>query len=286
MATAVLRKEEGFGLVLAIAAHAGLVAWLVLRPPMPEPLPVPETMTVTLSDEASLTSTAPEPAAQPSPDTAPEIGEAPPPPPEPVVRVEPEPVRKVEPEPVRKVEPKLVPKATPRPVPKATPRPATSQRASPAPRQSAAPSRPQQPPPKRAGGSRLGDDFLKGVPNAAATGTSSVVPASQIGASVRSSLAAAISRELKPRWAAPQGPEAEKLVTILAWELNDDGSLAGAPRVIRQEGITEVNRPQAQRHAEQAIRAVRLAAPFDLPPQYYNAWKRITAFRFDRRLSQ
>ena len=37
---------------------------------------------------------------------------------------------------------------------------------------------------------------------------------------------------------------------------------------------------------EQAIRAVELAAPFNLPPEYYNAWKRVSSFRFDRKLSQ
>lgn len=268
MTTAVLRKEEGFGLILAIAAHAALVAWLVLRPPMPEPLPLPDTMTVTLSDDVGLTATSPEPAAQPSPDSAPEIGEAPPP--EPVVRVEPEPVRRVD----------------PRPAPKATPKPATPQRANPPPRQTVVTPRTQQPTPKRTGGSNLGDDFLKGVPNAPATGTSSLVPASQIGVSVRSSLASAISRELKPHWAAPQGAESDLLVTIVAFELNSDGSLAGSPRVVRQEGITDANRAQAGRHAEQAIRAVRRAAPFDLPPQYYNAWRRVPSSRFDRRLSQ
>jgi hypothetical protein len=55
---------------------------------------------------------------------------------------------------------------------------------------------------------------------------------------------------------------------------------------VGQQGITDANRPQAQRHAEQAIRAVELAAPFDLPAKYYSAWKRVASFRFDRRLSQ
>ncbi|KAJ8135338.1 hypothetical protein OY671_011449, partial [Metschnikowia pulcherrima] len=32
-----------------------------------------------------------------------------------------------------------------------------------------------------------------------------------------------------------------------------------------------------------AIRAVQLAAPFNLPAQYYNGWKRIAQFRFDRK---
>jgi hypothetical protein len=54
--------------------------------------------------------------------------------------------------------------------------------------------------------------------------------------------------------------------------------------VVRQEGITDSNRPQAARHAEQAIRAVQLAAPFDLPPEFYDKWKRIRAWRFDRKL--
>jgi hypothetical protein len=103
---------------------------------------------------------------------------------------------------------------------------------------------------------------------------------------VRSSLAGAISRQLKPKWAAPQGVDADKLVTILSWSLNRDGTLAGRPTVVRQDGITDSNRPQAERHAEQAIRAVQLAAPFDLPEEYYDAWKRVASFRFDRKLSQ
>ena len=95
-----------------------------------------------------------------------------------------------------------------------------------------------------------------------------------------------MSRELKPHWAAPQGAEAELLVSVLTFDLASDGSLAAPPRLVRQEGITDANRSQAARHAEQAIRAVRLAAPFDLPTQHYDAWKRVAAFRFDKRLSQ
>jgi hypothetical protein len=99
-------------------------------------------------------------------------------------------------------------------------------------------------------------------------------------------LLGAISRSIKPRWVAPQGAEAEKLVTFVTWSLNRDGTLSGAPRVVRQDGITDANRPQAARHAEQAVRAIQLAAPFELPSEYYDAWKRIVEFRFDKRLSQ
>ncbi len=256
MATATLRQEEALGLGLAVAAHVGLFAWLALAPPRPAPLPLPDTMTVTLSEEAALQSTSPEPAAAlAAPDSAPELGQAAP---QPVVRVTPQPLPK----------PGPAPRATPQPKLTAPPRAAATPAARPA------------------GASRIGSDFLKGASGAASSGTARNPPAATIGPAVRSALAGAISRQLKPKWAAPQGVDAEKLVTILSWSLNQDGSLAGLPRVIRQDGITDANRTQAARHGEQAIRAVQLAAPFNLPAEYYDAWKRVAEFRFDRKLSQ
>ena len=83
---------------------------------------------------------------------------------------------------------------------------------------------------------------------------------------------------------APQGVDAEQLVTVLSFELNPDGSLKGRPRVVSQSGVTDSNRPQQQLHAERAIRAVQLAAPFDLPDEFYDKWKRVSQLRFDRRL--
>ena len=77
-----------------------------------------------------------------------------------------------------------------------------------------------------------------------------------------------------------------ELVTILAFRLDEDGKLIGQPRVMSQSGVTDSNRPQVSLHAERAIRAVQLAAPFDLPPEYYNAWKNVSGARFDRNLSR
>lgn len=258
------------------------------------------------------------PAAEPAPP-------APAPEPQPVERVQPAPQPRPEPRPqprpepprpVAKPAPKPVPRATPRPTPpkpvaKPAPKPAPKAAAKPTPKQQPAKQQPAKPatsrtssidrivnksgssaptkaatPPKKAGGSRIGDDFLEGVPSGQAATRSNSQPAAAIGPAVKSSLASAISRQLKPRWQAPQGPEAEDLVTILAFNLNKDGTLAGSPRVVRQLGITDVNRAQADRHAEQAVRAVQLAAPFNLPEEYYDAWKRVSEFRFDRRLSQ
>ncbi len=283
MAETMLRSEERIGLALAVIAHAGLVALLVLRPPSTPFIPPPERITVTLSENAGLISTSPEPQADAAPDVAPEFGEAPPPEPEPLPLPSPEPLppkptpprpTPLKPAPKLKVEPRVTPSPAPRPSPRAVQAPAPK------------PAAKTPPSPERTGGSRIGSDFLKGVAGASSTGTSRNPPAAAIGPAVQSALSGAISRQLKPRWAAPQGADAEKLVTILSWNLNRDGTLSGVPRVLRQEGITEANRPQAARHAEQAIRAVQLAAPFDLPAEYYDAWKRVASFRFDKRLSQ
>jgi hypothetical protein len=42
--------------------------------------------------------------------------------------------------------------------------------------------------------------------------------------------------------------ETDQLVTILAFDLNPDGTLAGPVTVVRQEGVTASNRPQAGLH--------------------------------------
>lgn len=80
MATRSLSREESLGLALALVGHAALVAWLVWQR-APAPLPMPERMSVTISDQTGPVSAAP--VVQPeeaAPDTAPVLGEAPPPP--------------------------------------------------------------------------------------------------------------------------------------------------------------------------------------------------------------
>jgi periplasmic protein TonB len=75
----------------------------------------------------------------------------------------------------------------------------------------------------------------------------------------------------------------EKLVTIVRFRLNRDGSLIGTPVLVSQTGVTPTNEAQKARHLEQAIRAIRLAAPFELPDQFYDQWKVVNS-QFDRRL--
>ena len=90
-------------------------------------------------------------------------------------------------------------------------------------------------------------------------------------------------RQLKPHWSAPQGVDAEKLVTQVRFSLGRNGALVGEPQVVSQSGQTPANAAQVRLHAERAIRAVQLAAPFNLPEEFYDKWKRAT-WRFDRRL--
>ena len=255
-----LSREERIGLGIAAAAHVALVAALVWQVRgQPATLPVPERITVSLATEVAPTSTAPRPA--PAAQAA------------------------VAPEPIPTVQVKDVPKpaiqALHQPAPKATPLPRPS--AAPAPAKPIPPKLAPQKPAKPAAGSRLGEDFLAGV-SAGDRTKAAGTPAAAFGPAEQASLSQAINRQLKPKWNAPQGADAELLVTVLAWDLNPDGSLAGQPRVVSQSGITDSNRPQAKLHAERAIRAVELAAPFNLPPQFYDKWKRISAWRFDRKL--
>lgn len=319
MALGTLRREEQVGLVLAVTLHGMLLAAFLLRPAMAPP-PVQQRISVTLSQDAGLVAAAPthEDAAA---DIAPSLGAPTPPavsaaaapapaaspPPAkvmmpPVARPvsAPKPVALTQPKP-QAVQPPLPEVAKPQPHKPASPRhpvaAAEATRASAAPAAKAA-SKPvpsvkdwtlgtpaasdRQP----AGGSRIGNDFLKGVSGGKPSGKAQQQGAAVMGPEAKSALSGAIAHQLKPHWMAPQGADADQLVTFLSWDLNRDGSLAGPPHVVRQEGITDSNRPQAARHAEQAIRAVTLAAPFKLPAEYYDLWKHVVSSRFDRTLSQ
>ncbi|WP_379545750.1 energy transducer TonB [Qipengyuania sp. DSG2-2] len=277
-----LRGDEAGALIGAGVLHAALIAVLLLQPEERTPPPEPERVVVNLAEEVGMTSTAPNPVPVSRAAQAPTLADRPAPP---VPTALPELTRPTTPT----VQTPSPPRAQPRPRPARTeaprPRPTRASRPAPAPTRAAAPRpRPTQAP-ARTGGSRIGSDFLPGA-GTSTTSTETRTPARTFGASERSALVSAINRQLKPHWQGkvPQGLDAEQLVTVLTWELNSDGSLRGRPRVVRQLGITDANRAQAGRHAEVAIRAVQLAAPFNLPDEFYDQWKRISDWRFDRRL--
>jgi len=241
--------EERIGLLVALILHLLVVAAFVLQPVRREVLNIPERMTVSLVDEVGLNSAAPNPVDEARAALAPELGEETPAATQPV-----------------------------QPRPQATP--TRNNQAITAPRRE---NRQPDTTSQTARAGQIGENFLEGA-GSSRTSDDTRIPASEIGASAQASLLQAISRQIKPHWNAPSGVDAELLVTVLAFELNEDGSLKGRPRVVSQSGQNASNRPQLGLHAERAIRAVQLAAPFDLPPEYYEGWKRIKAWRFDRRL--
>ncbi|MGX7926589.1 energy transducer TonB [Tsuneonella sp. HG094] len=268
MVFADLRREERIGLGIAVVLHLALAAAFLVQSSKRVAVSPAEKMTVNLATDVGLEATAPEPVAESAAAIAPTLAPEPAPP-----------------------QPTVQPLPEQRPIPRATvtppkPRPLTrpTQASTEPRRRPDTPSTRARSTPKPAGGSRIGSDFLPGAGDSTTT-RETRVPASQIGASAKANLFQAIAREVRPKWQPPSGPEVEQLVTKLRFRLNADGSLAGRPEIVRQTGITDTNKPQAGRHGEQAIRAVQLAAPFDLPEEYYEAWKVVTV-DFDWKLSQ
>lgn len=256
--TAKLTSEEGFGIGVAVVLHlalAGALVWHATREP-PELAP-PERIEVSLATDISLESTAPDPSADPAAASA-----------------QPEPVEIAEAQP--DVAPAPVERAVERPV--TTPPRRTTERTTPTPQ----PTRTTAPPPERSPRDLSREMDLGGISqNDGEEGSPGERPSARQQASIDSE----IVRQLKPHWNPPSGTEVEQLVTVVRFRLNRDGSLRGNPEVLRTNGVTASNRNQVNRHQEQAVRAVRLAAPFNLPERFYSGWSVVTS-NFDNRLAQ
>jgi len=282
MAERALQQEERIGLAVAVLLHGALVAVLLQQAMRQEVLSFPERMDVSLVGEVGLESAAREPVPESRQSIAPTLGEEAPP----LAESAPSP-----PQPDRvQVAPPPQPQPRPQPRPSAAPQPRSSPSPNPRPSSSPAPRASSTPAPRatpttaaRTGGSRIGDDFLSGQGSSSRTDETRA-PAAVFGASDRAALSSAITRQIRPHWNAPSGADAEKLVSVVSWDLNRDGTLKGRPRCrVEQSSITDSNQPQASLHCERAIRAVQLAAPFDLPDQFYDRWKALE-WQFDRRL--
>lgn len=265
--SATFRKEDRAGLVVAVVLHVAVVAVLLLQPVRDELAPMPDRMTVSLATEVSLESTAPNPIPESRAAIAPTLGE------EVAPDSETQPDEATEPDtPTPSADrnaaaPQPEQATAPRPTQRTPPRPA----ATPSPR------------PTSSGGGRIGDDFLRGQGSSIRTDDAGA-PAATFGRIERAALTSAITRQLRRHWSAPQGVDAEKLVSVVSWKLNRDGSLKGRPSCqTRSSTITASNRPQASLHCERAIRAVQLAAPFNLPEPFYSRWDDLE-WQFDRRL--
>ena len=263
-----LRREERIGLGVAAALHIVLVLAFLVQPKTRDDIAPTQRMTVNLASEVGMEATAPEPVLESRAAIAPTLSDTPVPAPQPAEAA-------IQPQPQPVPQPRLE-----RPVVATETTPADT-------RQRRRPDKALATPPKpasKSGGSRVGDNFLAGMGDSART-SETRAPAAALGASAKASLLQGIVREIKPHWQPPSGPDVDQLVSKVRFRLNRDGSLAGRPQLVGQRGENATNSTQAGRHGEQAIRAIILAAPFDLPDQYYDAWKTVT-LDFDWKLSQ
>lgn len=263
-----LKREERIGLGIAAGLHVALVLAFLVQPKSREAIEPAERMTVNLASEVGMEAAAPEPVSESRAAIAPTLSDEPTPVTEPAPAI-------AQPRPQPVPQPKIE-----RPVSARQPTPPDTRDRRRADRATAAPAKPAP----KAGGTRLGENFLSGMGDSDRT-SETRAPASAIGAGAKASLLQAIVREVKPKWQPPSGADVDGLVSKVRFRLNSDGTLAGRPELVGQRGVNDVNRAQAGRHGEQAIRAVQLAAPFDLPAEYYTAWKTVT-LDFDWKLSQ
>ena len=262
-----LRREERIGLGVAAALHLALVVAFLIQPKTRENIEPTQRMTVNLASEVGMEATAPEPVPESRAAIAPVLSDTPASrPAEAVMQPQPQPVP----------QPRLErPVAEPKTLPADT-RPRR--------RPDKAPAATLPKPAAKGGGARVGDNFLAGMGGSTTTNETRA-PAAALGASAKASLLQGIVREIKPHWQPPSGPDVDQIVSKVRFQLNKDGTLAGRPQIVGQRGVNDTNRTQAGRHGEQAVRAIQLAAPFDLPDQYYTAWKTVT-LDFDWKLAQ
>ena len=255
-------RADTTGLGFAIAAHGALFAALSLGiGAVTLPRIAGDPIEVSFADETGLISSAPVISSEaPAPSIASELGA---------------------PE-----EAAVAPAPAVAPPPPDRPSTAPSQKAS-------APAAQQQPKQKssaagtrtKTSGSRFGSEFMKGLNDEPSASRSQAAQASTVSAEASASLRAEVRRQLKPHWKAPTGADAEKLRTELSISLARDGTVTDIT-ILRTTGQTASNRPQVRLHQEQAVRAVRLASPFRLPAEFYDAWKHLSPIGFDKRLSQ
>ncbi|QHL90017.1 cell envelope biogenesis protein TolA [Sphingomonas changnyeongensis] len=246
-------RAERLGLGIAAGGHVlaiGLLSIGFFAAPLPLTADRPP-VEVQFVEDVGLEAATPDPAkTQPATSIAPELGQP---------------------------EPAAEPVAAPAPRPDApAPRPRAADKPAPAKAATETAKPPRKPaeasaaaPPK---GARLGPDFLKGIAEKASASRSTATDA-PIGPKEQGALAAELIRQLKPHWKPPSGADVDRLRVTIVANLSEDGAIVGELRVIGPSGVTASNRAQADVFVERALAAVRRAAPYRLPKQYYAAWR-------------
>lgn len=279
--------------------------------PAPTAEPAPSIAPEEGAPEDAAPSEPAEPAPVPQPVPAPAPKPAPPQPaPKPVPAPPPKPAPAPKPVPQPKPQPKRPAPATEKAAPaKPQPKPSAAQRAAPAkptlarqpatrapaktaPAKAPAAARPARPQPTaargqgtsptataaRPRGSRLGDDFLKGLSDRPSPSRAEAAPAAKMGAQAAANIGSAILRQVQPcanRQVTP-GPGAERIRVTINLRLNRDGSLAARPRVTGHSGVDDDNGRYVDRVDDLAIATFVGCSPLrGLPEELYdvqNGW--------------
>ncbi|OQW77389.1 MAG: hypothetical protein BVN33_04025 [Proteobacteria bacterium ST_bin13] len=275
-------RSDAAGLTIAVVLHVAAFALLsasLLSPPKPmKSLEAP--IDVSLVDEIGLVATAPQSTVPPAESRAPDAGppeDAPPPEPKPAAPLP------VPPAPQPKPAPPTKPSELAKPNPKKSTPEAPQQAAKSPPKREAVPATPAKPTrtastgsdpsssKPRPRGSRLGDDFLKGLTDKPSPSKSITPRAAVIDAKALASIQDAISRQIQPcadRQVNP-GPGANEIITVLNLRLNPDGTLAATPTMVRQTGTDGEAGRYARRVIDLGIAAFKGCSPLRLPPEFY-----------------
>lgn len=248
------------------------------KPAPPPPAPAPEPQPKPKPAPAKPTPAKPEPKPEPKPVPKP----TPAPKPKPVQKPIPAKPTPAKPAPAKPAPAKTAAPAKAAPA-KSAAKPSASTSKSPSRTASASPSKAKPAAAKGSGssetatkprprGSRLGDNFLKGLSDQPSPSKSDAPRAAKIDARAMASIVQAIARQIQPcadRQVNP-GPGANQIVTKLNLRLNQDGTLAATPRQVGQTGVDDENRRYAQRVADLGIAAFKGCSPLKLPAEFYS----------------
>lgn len=291
-----MERAEKIGLGLAAAGHAvlfGLLSVGFLATPNPLKL-APTPIDVSLVDDVGLEQQSPTPNVEPAQSVAPEEGapeDAAPPAP---VEAPPEP-ESAPPQPVAKPAPAPKPVPAPKPQPrrptpaaekaapaKTAPAKVASDAASAKPTATRGTGKSATATAARPRGSRLGNDFLKGLSDRPSISRSEAAPGAKMGAQAAADIGSAIQRQVQPcanRQVNP-GPGASRIRVTINLRLNRDGSLAARPRVVGHTGVDDENSRYVDRVDDLAIASFVGCSPLrGLPEELYdvqNGWSNFT----------
>lgn len=272
-------RAEKAGLGVAVAGHVLLFGALSLGlfSRASPPPPPPPSIEVSLVDKVGLEAQAPQAVTPPAQSKAPELGAPEDAPAKPAEESEPDPTPPA-PQPKAAPPPKPAP-APPQPKKPVAAKPDTAK--APPKREATTAAKATKTevqatgagtkPGKRARGGDLGA-VMAGISATPSKSTSQVPQAARIDANALASIRDAIQRQIQPcanRQVIP-GPGANQIAIKLNLQLNRDGTLAAAPKMVGSpSGVNDDNSRYVQRVHDLGVAAFKGCSPLHLPAEYY-----------------